>query len=171
MIDKKMEEAINAQVNAELYSAYLYLSMAAYFQSVNLPGFASWMRVQFQEEQFHAMKFFDYLIERGGRAELLAIAAPPKDFASAVEVFEDTLGHEREVTARIHKLADLAISLNDHATTSMLQWFINEQVEEEATAEQVLLELKMIEGNSSAMFLMNRELGARVYTPPAAAAT
>jgi ferritin len=170
MIDPKMEAAINAQINAEMYSAYLYLSMAAYFQSVNLPGFASWMRVQYQEETFHAMKFFDYLMERGGRAELTAIAAPAKEFASPVAIFEETLAHERVVTGLIHKLADLAQSLGDHATSFMLQWFINEQVEEEATAEQVLMELKMIEGNSSAMFLMNRELGARVFTPPAAAA-
>ncbi len=115
MIDTKMEAAINAQVNAEMYSAYLYLSMAAYFQSVNLPGFASWMRVQYQEETFHAMKFFDYLLERGGRAELTAIAAPPKEFASTVAIFEETLAHERVVTGLIHKLADLAISLGDHA--------------------------------------------------------
>lgn len=171
MIDAKMEAAINDQINAELYSAYLYLSMAAYFQNENLQGFANWMRVQFQEEMFHALKFFDFLIERGGRAELAAIAAPPKEFASAVAAFEDTLAHERVVTERIHKLVDLALSLSDHATNATLQWFVNEQVEEEATAEQILRELKMIEGNSSALFLMNRELGARVYTPPAAAAT
>lgn len=171
MIDAKMEAAINDQINAELYSAYLYLSMAAYFQSVNLPGFANWMRIQFQEEMFHGLKFFDYLIERGGRAELAVIAAPPKEFASAVAAFEDTLAHERVVTSRIHKLVDLALSLGDHATNATLQWFVNEQVEEESTAEQILMELKMIEGNSSAMFLMNRELGARVYTPPATAAT
>jgi len=110
-------------------------------------------------------------MERGGRAELSAIAAPPKEFDSAVKAFEDTLAHERVVTSRIHKLVDLALSLSDHATNTTLQWFVNEQVEEEATAERILLELKMIEGNSSAMFLMSRELAARVYTPPVTAAT
>ena len=168
MIHAEMEKAINEQINAELYSAYLYLSMSAYFQSQNLPGFANWMRVQFQEETLHALKFYDYLNERGGRVKLAAIDAPAQEWPSTLAVFEETLAHERKVTALINKLVDLSLKLSDHATNIMLQWFVTEQVEEEATAEQVLLELKMIEGNSSALFLMNRELGARVFTPPPA---
>lgn len=169
MIDSRMEAAINDQINAELFSAYLYLSMSAYFQSVNLQGFANWMRVQFQEETLHAMKFYDYVHERGGRVVLQAIAQPDKEWPSTLAVFEETLAHERKVTSLIHKLVDLSLSISDHATHSMLQWFVSEQVEEEATAETVLMELKMIEGNTSALFLMNRELGARVFTPPPAA--
>jgi ferritin len=169
VIDGKMEKAINEQINAELYSAYLYLAMAAYFESANLPGFANWMRVQFQEELAHAMKFYDHMIERNGRVELKAISAPAKSWKGVVPVFEETLAHEREVTALIHKLVDLALKLGDHATNAMLQWFVNEQVEEESTAERILEELKMIADNSSAMFMMNRELAARVFTPPPAA--
>jgi ferritin len=168
MINPEMEKAINEQINAELFSAYLYLSMSAYFQSQNLPGFANWMRIQFQEETLHATKFFDYLNERGGRVVLAAIDAPAKEWPSTVAAFEETLAHERKVTALINKLVDLSLKLSDHATNSMLQWFVTEQVEEESTAETILLELKMIEGNSSALFLMNRELGARVFTPPPA---
>jgi ferritin len=166
MISAEMEQAINEQINAELYSAYLYLSMSAYFAAQNLPGFASWMHVQFQEETLHGLKFYDYLNARGGRVTLQAIEAPAKEWTSPVAVFEETLAHERKVTALINKLVDLSLKLSDHATNSMLQWFVTEQVEEESTAETILLELKMIEGDSSALFLMNRELGTRVFTPP-----
>jgi ferritin len=169
MISDKMEKAINDQINAELYSSYLYLSMSAYFHTHNLEGFANWMRIQYQEETFHALKFFDYLAERGGKPELTQIAAPPKDFKSIVEIFEMTLEHERKVTGLIHKLVDLAISKSDHATNSMLQWYVNEQVEEEASAEKLLGELKRIGDNSSALFMLDREMSARVFTPPVAA--
>jgi len=169
MISTKVEKAINDQINAEFYSSYLYLSMSAYFHGLNLEGFANWMRVQYQEETFHALKLYDYLAERGGKIHLQPIAEPPTDWKSLVAVFEETLEHERKVTGLIGNLTDLAINERDHATHTMLQWFVNEQVEEEASAERILVELKRIGDNQSALFMMDREMIARVFTPPAAA--
>ena len=170
MISAKVEQAINDQINAELYSSYLYLAMSAYFHGLNLEGFANWMRVQYQEETFHGLKLYDYLAERGGKIHLQPIAEPPAEWKSMIAVFEETLEHERKVTGLINNLTDLAIAERDHATATMLQWYVNEQVEEEATAERLLVELKRIGDNQSALFMMDRELAARVYTPPAAAA-
>ena len=167
MISKKMEKALNGQLNAELYSAYLYLSMAAYFESINLAGFANWMRVQNAEEQFHAMKFYDYIIGRGGRVTLSAIEAPPSDWDSPLAVFEATLTHEQKVTGLINNLVDLAIQEKDHATNTFLQWFVNEQVEEESSADKIVQQLKIIENTPGGMFMFDRELGQRVFTPPA----
>jgi len=169
-MNKRMEEAINKQINAELYSAYLYASMAAYFESQGLPGFASWMRVQFQEEQFHGFKFFDWVCERGGRVVLEAIEAPQKEWKDAVDVFETTLSHERHVTSLINNLMSIAMEEKDYATVNFLQWFVNEQVEEEATATRILDELRMVYGNGHGMLMLDRELGARVYVPPVNAA-
>ena len=168
MIGKKMQDALNEQVNAELYSAYLYLSMESYFKSKNMNGFANWMRVQTQEEMSHVMKFYDFIDERGGRIVLKAIEGPPTEWDSPLAVFEVVYEHEQEVTALIHKLVDLAIAEKDHATHSFLQWFVNEQVEEESSADQVVQQLKMIENAPGGMFLFDRELGQRVFTPPAA---
>lgn len=169
MLNKKMQEALNKQLNAELYSAYLYLSMAAYFQSVDLSGFANWMRVQTQEEQFHAMKFYDYIIERGGRVILRPIDAPPADWDSPFAAFKTTLEHEQKVTGLINELVYLAREEKDNASEVFLQWFVNEQVEEEDNVSKVLGQLKLIKDSPQALFMMDKEMGQRLFTPPAAA--
>lgn len=166
MIDTKMEKAINDQINAELYSAYLYLSMSAYFEDSGLPGMASWMRIQVQEETFHAMKFFGYVAERGGRVKLMAIQEPDFDWDSALAVFKAAYKHEQYVTSRINDLVDIADELRDRATFNFLQWFVGEQVEEEATADEIVRKLELIGNNTGAMFMLDKELGARVFTPP-----
>ena len=169
MIGKKMEEALNGQLNAELYSAYLYLSMAAYFESADLPGFANWMRVQNLEEQFHAMKFYDYIIERGGRVTLCQIDAPPSEWNSPLAVFEATLEHEQKVTGLVNNLVYLAREEKDNASEIFLQWFVNEQVEEESNVSAVISQLKLIKESPQALFMMDKEMAQRVFTPPAAA--
>ncbi len=168
MISKKMQDAINEQANAEFYSAYLYLSMAAYFESANLAGFANWMRIQTQEETAHAMKLFDYVIERGGRVTLKAIEGPPTEWDSPLAAFEATYAHEQKVTGLINGLADLAESEKDHATRGMLQWFVDEQVEEEASAGAAVQQLKLVEKAPGGMYMLDKELGQRIFTPPAA---
>ncbi|MBW7991946.1 MAG: ferritin [Planctomycetes bacterium] len=167
MISKKMEEALNEQVNAELYSSYLYLSMESYFKSQNINGFANWMRIQTQEEVMHVMKIYDFINERGGRVLLKAIEGPPTEWNSALAVFKAIYEHEQKVTGLINDLVDLAIKEKDHATNSFLQWFVNEQVEEEATADEIVQQLKMIENAPGGIFMFDRELGQRVFTPPA----
>ena len=169
MISKKMEKALNGQLNAELYSAYLYLSMAAYFESVALVGFANWMRVQNAEEQLHAMKFYDYIIGRGGRVTLRQIEAPPSDWDSPLAVFEATLTHEQKVTGLINDLVALARAQKDNASEIFLQWFVNEQVEEEDNVSKVLGQLKLIKDSPQALYMMDKDMGQRVFTPPAAA--
>lgn len=168
MISKKMEKALNEQINAELYSAYLYLSMESYFKSLNHNGFANWMRVQTQEEVSHAMKIYDFINERGGRVMLKAIEGPETQWKSSLEVFEAIYNHEQKVTALINGLVDLAIEEKDHATNSFLQWFVNEQVEEEASADEIVQQLKMMKDAPGGIFMIDRELGQRVFTPPAA---
>jgi len=170
MMNKKMEEAINRQINAEVYSAYLYFSMEAYFESTGLKGFANWMRVQSLEELFHASKFYDYVNARGGRVTLTAIEGPPVEWKSPLEVFEEAYKHEIKVTGLINNLTTLAQEEKDHASHSMLGWFVNEQVEEEANASQIAMELKLIGDDKKALLMIDRELAARVYTPPAATA-
>ena len=167
MVSKKMEEALNEQVNAEMYSAYLYLSMEAYFKSLNLSGFANWMRVQTQEEVAHAMKIYGFIDERGGRITLKAIDEPRTKWDSPPAVFKAVYEHEQKVTGLINDLVDLAIEEKDHATNTFLQWFVNEQVEEEASADQVVQQLKMMEKAPGGMFMLDRELGQRVFTSPA----
>ncbi|MBN2083317.1 ferritin [bacterium] len=167
MLEKKMQKALNEQINAEIYSAYMYLSMSAWFESNALSGFANWMRVQYEEEMFHAMKFYNFVHDRGGQVLLKAIDGPPTEWKSVIDVFEATLQHERHVSALIHKLVDLSTELKDHATNQMLQWFVEEQVEEEANAEQILDELKLIGDAKSGLFMLNRELSQRTFTPPA----
>lgn len=167
MINKKVEAALNDQINAEFYSAYLYLSMSAYLESINLSGFANWMLVQFQEEQFHAKKMYDYLIERGGTVTLTEIDAPAVQWDGPLSVFEATLAHEQMVTGRINDLVYLARDERDNAVEIFLQWFVNEQVEEENSAETLIGNLRLIEGSPQALFMLDRELAARVFTPPA----
>jgi len=167
VIGKKVQSAMNDQLNAETYSAYLYWSMAAYFESVNLPGFANWMRIQAQEEMVHAAKFFDYVCQRHGRVLLKAIEGPPTEWKSPLAAFEAAFGHEQKVTALINKLVDLAIAEKDHAANSFLQWFVNEQVEEEASADEIVQKLKRIKGDEALLLMLDKEMAQRVFTPPA----
>lgn len=164
-MNKKMEKALNEQINAEMYSSYLYLSMSAYFTDMNLNGFANWMRVQAQEELAHAMKFFDYVNERGGRVELKAIDKPAKEWKSVTDAVQETLKHEKHVTALINNLVNIAIEEKDHASNNFLQWFVNEQVEEEANVNDLLAQLKMTEGKGPGLFMIDRELKTRVFVP------
>ena len=161
MLSEKVEKALNAQFNAELYSSYLYLSMNAYFKAMNLDGFANWMYQQATEELIHAMKFYDFINQRGGRVTPAAIAAPPSEWESPLGVFEDTLAHEQKVTSLINDLVDTANEAHDHATQIFLQWFVTEQVEEEESAGNVLEQLKMLQGNKNGLFMMDRELAQR----------
>jgi len=170
MLSKTMAKALNDQVQWELYSAYLYVSMATYFEAKGLLGFANWLHVQDQEEKFHAQKFYDYIVSRGGRVILQAIDAPPHDWASALAVFEDALSHEEGVTARINKLMDLALEEKDHATASLLKWFIDEQVEEEANVSDVIAKIKLVEQTPGGAFMLDKDLAMRVFTPPVATA-
>ena len=168
MLSKEMEAALNEQVNNELYSAYLYLGMAGWFESKNLAGFAHWMRLQFQEEQDHAMRIFGYIGERGGTVKLDAIKAPPADWDSVLAVFEYTLDHEQDVSASINRLVDLAMKQSDHATNAYLQWFVNEQVEEESSVDAIVQQLRMVGDSGHALFMIDRELGGRTLDPTAA---
>lgn len=168
MINEKMQEALNDQLNYELYSAYIYLSMSAYYTSLNLPGFANWMHVQAQEEMVHAMKFYTYINSRGGRVLLKTIEGPQTDWPSVPTPFDDAYAHEQKVTERINNLVNLAMELRDHATVSILQWFVTEQVEEEASADAIIKQLQLIGEDRSALFMLDRELAARIFTPPPA---
>jgi ferritin len=156
-----MQDAINEQINKELYSAYMYLSMAAYCEDANLPGSARWMRAQANEEVEHAMKFFDYVNERGGRVVLKAIDQPAVEFQGLLDVFERTLEHEQYVTSLIDNLYTLALEEKDYASQSFLQWFIDEQVEEEASATEIVETLKMIGDKGHALVMLDRQLGSR----------
>ncbi|HXK40227.1 MAG TPA: ferritin [Candidatus Paceibacterota bacterium] len=161
MLGQTIQDAINEQIKNELYSAYQYLAMAAYCESVNLSGFAHWMRTQSQEETQHAMKFYDFILDRNGRVVLQAIEQPVVEFGSPLEVFERALEYEREVTAMINDLYGLAVRENDYASQTFLQWFVTEQVEEEKNAGDVVETLKMIGDKSEALFLLDRELSRR----------
>lgn len=169
MLHQKMQDALNQQVNAEYYSAYLYLAMAATFADLGLPGGVNWMKVQFQEELVHAGMFVDYIIERGGEVELSDIKAHSKDWTTPLAVFEAILAHEQHVTGLISDLADLALQNKDHSTFQFLQWFIGEQVEEEASAQDVLDKLRLAGETAGGLYQVDRELAARVFTPPAVA--
>lgn len=161
MLTEKMQTALNGQLNAELYSSYLYLSMNAYFKSVNLDGFANWMYYQAQEELEHALKFYDFIIQRGGKVELLQIEAPPTEWSSPLAVFEATLAHEQKVTGLINDLVDVANGEHDHATHIFLQWFVSEQVEEEESVGGVLEQLKLMGDAQGGLFMIDRELAKR----------
>ncbi len=170
MLSKKIVEAFNRQINAETYSACLYLSMSAAFEAQNLPGFANWMRVQAQEELTHAMKFFDHVNSRAGRVELFPVEGPPGQWETPLAAFEAAYEHETKVTAMINGLVDLALEEKDHASNNFLQWFVAEQVEEEKSADAVAQQLRLIGKDKSALFLLDRELAQRVFTAPAAGA-
>jgi ferritin len=160
-LGKKMQDAINDQIKEELFSSYIYLSMAAYFESVDLPGFAHWMRVQSREELDHALKFFDFVNERGGRVELKALDQPPVEYSGPIAVMEKTLEHEQYITSRIHDLYSLAVEEKDYASFSTLQWFVDEQVEEEETAGGILELLKAVGDKGQGLIMVDRKLAAR----------
>ena len=166
MLSEKMEKVLNGQVNAEIYSSYLYLSMASYFGSLNLEGFVNWMKVQALEELYHAMKIYDFIEERGGRPVMEAIEKPDTDWESPVKAFEAVLAHEQKVTGLINDLVNVAIEDKDHATNNFLQWFVAEQVEEENSASSVLQKLKLVD-EKGGLFMLDREMAARVMTTPA----
>jgi ferritin len=161
MINKSMQDAINEQINKELFSSYLYLSMAAYFEEKNLSGFGHWMRIQADEERGHAMKLYDFLLERGGKVMLKAIEAPKTEWNSNLEVAEEVAAHEGKVTASIHALYELALQEKDYPAQVMLQWFINEQVEEERNAAELVADLKLIEERGTAVLMLDKQLGKR----------
>jgi len=165
MLSKKMEDALNAQMNWEIYSAHIYLSMSSHFSRAGLEGVAKWMNAQYQEEMFHAMKFFDYINEAGGHAKLGVIDAPPYEWPSPLAAFEHALEHEQGVTMRINGLANLAVEEKNHAVGIFLQWFITEQVEEEDSVGDIVAKLKMVD-NGGGLFMLDRDLGTRVFTPP-----
>jgi len=161
MLNEAIQDAINEQIKNELYSAYLYLSMSAYCESANLPGFAHWMREQAKGEVGHAMKLYEFVNDRGGRVLLKAIDQPPIEFRSPLDVFEKTLEHERKVTEMINNLYSLAIQEKDYASQTFLQWFIDEQVEEEKSASQILEQLKMIGESTVPLITLDRQLAQR----------
>jgi len=165
MVSKRMTKALNEQINKEIYSAYLYMSMSAYSDYVGLKGFANWFMVQYQEEMEHAMRFYQYIQEQGEHVKLMAIEQPTTQFASPLAMFEKTLEHEKYVTKRINTLVDLAMKENDHATQIFLQWFVTEQVEEEANASEIIGKLKLVGKEGNGLFMIDKELQARTLTP------
>jgi ferritin len=169
MLSDKMLEALNEQINRELYSEYLYLSMAAWFEDQGLPGFAAWMRAQTQEEHFHAMKLFDYVNEVNGKVSLKTIEGPPVDFESPLAIFEASLEHEKYITASINERMKLAMDESDFATANFLQWYVAEQVEEEANVGAVVDKLRLSGGQGNAILMLDQQLGTRVFTQPTAA--
>lgn len=168
-MNQNMQKALNEQINAELYSAYLYLAMAGWCESRDLTGMANWMKVQAQEEIFHASRLFDYINDRDGQVVLTAIEGPPSQWESPQAAFEHVLAHEKEVTGRINRLVELAAREGDHTTHTFLQWFVNEQIEEEATARKIIGQLRLIGDQGSGLYLLDKELATRVFTPPAVA--
>jgi ferritin len=168
MISKEMAEALNSQINAELYSSYLYLSMSAYASDIGLPGTAHWFFMQAREELMHVEKFFQYMNSQGARVVLQQVDQPPSDFESVLQIFEQSLEHEQLVTGRVNALATLAREQNDHATEIMLQWFVSEQVEEEETFNDVLSQLRLAGGEGAALFMIDKELAKRMPPVPPA---
>ena len=165
MISEKMLKALNKHLNEEFYSSYLYLSMAAYFEAKNLKGFANWMRIQANEEQMHGMKFFNFILQKGGKVSLTEIGAPKIEWKSISEVFADTLKHEQKISSLINKLVETALLEKDYATHTFLQWFVTEQVEEEANVEEIIQKIEMIGDNKSGLYMLDNELGARAAAP------
>lgn len=162
MLTDAMQKALNDQLNAELFSSYLYLSMASYFQATDLAGMAHWMEIQAQEELIHVKKYYDYINDRHGRVLLGAVKGPKTEWSSPLEVFAEALDHEKLVTSLINKIVDLAVTAKDHQTNNFLQWFVAEQVEEEATVSGIVGQLKIIKDNPGALYMIDRELAKRV---------
>ena len=166
MLSKQVEKLLSDQVNFEIYSAYIYLAMGAYSDSIDMPGAANWFKVQWEEELFHARKMYDYLLERGGRQLFEAIPAPPKEWDSLLAAFEGALAHEQLVTSRINEIMSVAEQEHDYATRSFLQWFVDEQVEEEANVRELIRQVKMVQHSGHGLYMLDKELGARTFTPP-----
>ena len=169
MLSKTMEDALNEQLNKEMYSAYLYMAMSAHSSHIGLPGFANWFMVQYKEEMDHAMKIYRYINDQGGKVKLRAIDEPPSEFEDAMDMFQKTLKHEQFITKSIHELMDLAIQERDHATQIFLQWFVTEQIEEEGNDNEIIAKLELAGKEGNGLFMIDKELAARVYTPPAEA--
>jgi len=167
MLKSKVEKALNEQINKEMYSAFLYMGMSAYTDSKGWPGFANWFMVQYQEEMEHAMKLYHYIQDQGSRVILEAIDKPPAEFGTPLEMFKQTLAHEQLVTRSINDLMDLSVQEKDHATQIFLQWFVTEQVEEENNDQTIIDQLKFVGPDGNGLFMLDRELGTRMYTPPA----
>ncbi len=167
MLSEKIQTAINQQINEEIFSAYIYLAMAAEADRLGLPGFSNWFKLQYQEELGHADRFFNYVLERNGEVDLLPIQKPEIGGESALSLFEKALAHERHITGCISSLKDLAMSESDHATDVFLEWFVNEQVEEEANAQLVIDQLRLIDGNPNGLFMIDRELANRTISSEA----
>lgn len=167
MLSPKMEKALNDHLNAEMFSSYLYLAMVAYFQDKNLNGFAHWMTIQNEEENFHSMKFFRYIGGRGGRVCLEAIEKPQSEWKSPLDAMEAALKHEEYISGRINDLVNLAVEEKDHATASFLRWFVDEQVEEEENVNEVVQKLRLLGNDGGGLFMLDRDMAARVFTPPA----
>lgn len=164
MLSKKLQSALNDQINAELFSAYLYLSMSSWFKAQNLEGFASWLEIQAQEEVAHAMKFYGYLHDKGAPVELKQLEAPQRSWKSPLAAFEDAYKHEVYISGRINDLADLAVADKDHATNVLLNWFVSEQVEEEASALAVVEKLKLVASHPGGIYMLDREMASRPTT-------
>jgi len=169
MITKRMEDALNGQINKEFYSAYLYLSMSAYCNKLGMPGCEHWFRMQYDEEVIHMTKMFDYLMQQDGEAHLMQIDEPPQEFDSILGAFEASLTHEQLITQSINELLNVAVEEKDHATQTFLQWFITEQVEEEATVKEIVDRLKMVGDNGSALLIIDDKLAQRMPPAPPAA--
>jgi ferritin len=167
MLNEKMTDALNNQLNKEIYSAYLYMSMSAYSSYSGLKGFANWFMVQYQEEMVHAMKIYDYINNQGQQVKLMAISQPPTEFESPLDMFEKTLKHEQFVTKSINDLVDLAILEKDYATNIFLQWFVTEQIEEESNDNEIISRLRIVGEDGNGLLILDKELSARVFTPPA----
>jgi ferritin len=166
MLSKTMEDSLNEQVNREMYSAYLYMSMSAYAAHEGLKGFANWFMVQYHEEMLHAMRLYEFILHRGGSVTLKVIAQPPATFASPLEMFQKTLEHEQYITKSINDWMDQAIAEKDHATQIFLQWYVTEQVEEEGNDQEILAQLKLIGANTQGLMLLDKDLAARITTVP-----
>jgi ferritin len=170
MISKKMLEALNEQINKELYSAYLYMAMSAHSTHIGLPGFANWFMVQYKEEMDHAMRLYTYINDHGEKIILKAIEQPPSTFKDPMDMFQKTLKHEQFITKSINELVDLAIKEKDHATQIFLQWFVTEQIEEEGNDNDIIAKLELAGGKGNGLFMIDKDLAARIYTPPTAGA-
>jgi len=166
MLSKKMEKALNEQINKEMYSAYLYMSMSAQSSNMGLPGFANWFMVQYKEEMEHAMKIYNYVDDQGGKIKLMAINEPPSDFKDPMDMFKRTLKHEQFVTKCINELVNLSIKEKDHATQIFLQWFVTEQIEEEGNDNEIISKLELAGTKGNGLFMVDKELSTRVYNPP-----
>ena len=166
MLSKKMKKELNEQINREMYSAYLYMSISSHSNSIWLPGFANWFMVQYNEEMEHAMKIYDYVNSQGGKVKLMAIDEPLSDFKNPMDMFQKTLKHEQFITKCINELVDLSINEKDHATQIFLQWFVTEQIEEEGNDNDIISKLELAGTKGNGLFMIDKELSTRIYNPP-----